>query len=300
METVVARERMLEVRSRGLDACLLAFADCDQVVEDLRSILRGWEVHEVGAECGPAVVRLKRARDGYLRISPWSRTPSKCHESFRTHNTDALFGVHYDLLRWYVEAERGPCLHCAAVRFGSGLVVFPNTSKAGKSTLAIRLAIAGHQIFGDDWLAIRNPGNLGMALGILPWLRLPAPAGVREAFRHFLKDRKGPRNRRWTYVDLRDGELAPHGATAPVRALVLLNRRDRGPARLDPVTKDKMLIELVQQNYARQVPAMNVLDTLHALTQRAECVSLRYASVTEAADLLQRVFGGPGHDRIRH
>lgn len=293
---------MLEVRSLGLDACLLAFANCDQVVEDLRAILRGWQVQELepGAHRQPAVVRLKRARNGYFRVSPWSRTPSERHEAFRTHNTDALFGVHYDLLRWYVEAERGPCLHCAAVRFGSGLVVFPNTTKAGKSTLAIRLAIAGHQIFSDDWLSIRQSGNVGMALGILPWLRLPAPAGVRDVFRPFLKDRRGPRNRRWTYVDLRDGELAPHGATAPVRALVLLNRRDRGPARLDPVTKDRMLIELIKQNYARQVPAMNVFDTLQALTQRAECVSLRYASVSEAADLLQHAFGGPIHDHTRH
>lgn len=291
---------MLEVRSLDLDACLLAFADCDQVVEDLRAILRGWRVQEVGVDRRPAVVRLKRARNGYLRISPWSRTPSKCHEAFRKHNTDALFGVHYDLLRWYVEAERGPCLHCAAVKFPSGLVVFPNTTKAGKSTLSIQLAIAGHQVFSDDWLSIRQPGNVGMALGILPWLRLPAPAGVRDAFRRFLKDRRGPRNRRWTYVDLRDGELAAHGARAPVHALVLLDRRQSGPARLAPVTKDRMLTELIQQNYARQVPAMEVFDSLHQLTRGADCFSLRYASVSEAAARLQKVFGGPDHDELRH
>jgi hypothetical protein len=292
---VVARERIVQIRSLDLDACLMAFAGCDQVVTDLSTILRGWDIQENGSSRQPPVVRLKRTRRGYLRVSPWSKTPSRCRETFRTHDTDALFGVHYDLLRWYVETQRcRPCLHGAAVKFASGLVVFPNTTKAGKSTLAIQLAIAGHQVFCDDWLPIHEPGYLGMALGILPWLRLPVPAEVREEFRRFLKDRRGPRNRRWAYVNLRDHELSPHGATAPVSGLVLLDRRGSGPARLAPVTKDGMLAELIKQNYAQRVPAMEVFDMLHALTENAQCFSLQYASLREAATRLQQAFGGPG------
>jgi hypothetical protein len=280
---------------------MLAFAGCDPVVEDLHTILRGWEVREVDAGRGEALVRLTRTRKGYLRVSPWSRTPTKCREAFRTHNTDALFGVHYDLLRWYVDAQRSrPCLHSAAVRFESGLVVFPNTTKAGKSTLAIRLAIAGHQVFSDDWLPIVQPGNRGLALGILPWLRLPAPAAAREEFRAFLKDRRGPRNRRWIYVDLQDDELACHGSLAPISGLVLLERQARGPARLAPVTKDRMLSELILQNYAQQVPCAEVFDALHALADGVGGYCLTYASLPDAVRELQYAFGGPHANTQRH
>jgi hypothetical protein len=291
----IARERVLRIRSSELDG-LMAFVDCDEVVKDLTTILRGWDIREeTGQSSARPVVRLKRTRHGYQRVSPWTKTSSERHQAFRTHNTDALFGMHYDLLRWYVEdaQQTRPCLHSAAVRFGSGLVVFPNTTKAGKTTLTIRLAMAGHQVFCDDWLPIQQPGSLGVALGILPWLRLPAPADVRGDFKRFLKARRGPNNRRWTYVNLRDKELAPQGAAAPVRGLVLLDRKAGSEARLESVTKDKMLTELIEQNYARQLPAMGIFDKLHALTEAADCFSLRYASVSQATSLLQDAFGRP-------
>ena len=284
-------ERSLRIRSLDPEACVVALAGCDLVAADLATILRGWDIQETRPPLEPALIRLKRTATGYLRISPWSRTPSKCREAFRTHNTDALFGIHYDLLRWYVAAQRHrPCLHSAAVKFPSGLVVFPNTTKAGKTTLTIQLAIAGHKVFCDDWLPIHAPGE-ATALGILPWLRLPAPPSVREDFKPFLKLRQGPRNRRWTYVNLREDELAPLGATAPVGALVLLDRQAGGKACLTSVANDRMLTELIGQNYARQVPAAHIFDLLHALTRSAGCYSLRYACVREAASLLQDAFG---------
>jgi hypothetical protein len=290
-----ARERILRIRSSGLEGWI-AFTDCDQVVEDITTILRGWDIfEETGKSSGRATVRLKRTRCGYRRVSPWTRTCSERHKAFRTHNTDALFGIHYDLLGWYAETQKiRPCLHSAAVKFSSGLIVFPNTTKAGKTTLTIRLAMAGHQVFCDDWLPIQQPGSFGAALGILPWLRLPVPAHVRGDFRPFLKSRRGPGNRRWMYVNLRAEELAPQGATAPVRGLVLLDRKTKGKARLASVTKDKMLSELIEQNYARQLPAMGIFDQLHALTETADCFSLRYASVDQAAAVLEDVFGPPG------
>jgi Coenzyme PQQ synthesis protein D (PqqD) len=291
---VQAGERILQIRSPDLDNCSIAFTGCDQVVADLTAILRGWDIREARASPEAAVIRLKRTASGYLRVSPWSKTPSKCRESFRVHDSDALFGVHYDLLRWYVAAQRSrPCLHSAAVLFASGLVVFPSTTKAGKTTLTIQLAMEGHQVFCDDWLSIQPPGSLGMALGILPWLRLPAPLEVREDFKRFLKLRRGPGNRCWMYVDLREHELSPHGGTAPVAGLVLLDRQAGAEAHLTRVGKDKMLTELIQQNYARQVPSANTFDLLHALTRSADCFSLRYESVRKAAALLQNVFGGP-------
>lgn len=273
----------------------MAFTGCDEVVEDLLTILRGWDVQESTLDAsGPAILRLKRTRRGFQRVSSWLHVPSECRAALRSHKTDALFGIHYDLLKWYVEAQQArPCLHCAAVEFGSGLVVFPNTTRAGKTTLAIQLARVGHRIFCDDWLPIEQPGNLGVALGILPWLRLPAPRNVRDDFRAFLKPRRGPGNRRWTYVDLQAGELAPRGATAAICGLVLLDRKTKGKARLEAVAKDRMLTELIEQNYARQLPAMDVFDKLHQLIQTAECFRLRYADVRQAGAVLRSAFDPP-------
>ena len=287
-------ERTLRIRSSALDGAM-AFSNCDEVVKDLSTILRGWGIRqEADGSQAPAIVRLKRTSRGYLRVSPWVNSPSECREAFRSHGTDALFGVHYDLLKWYVMAQRTrPCVHSAAVRFASGLVVFPNTTRAGKTTLTVELARAGHQVFCDDWLPIEQPGSFGMALGILPWLRLPVPVEVRDGFREFLRARRGPGNRRWVYVNLRAHELAVHGETAPVGGLVLLDRQTTGKARLVPVSKDKMLTELIEQNYAQQLPAMEIFDKLHALAQGTECFSLQYASVGQAASVLQGVFGRP-------
>lgn len=272
----------------------MAFTDCDEVVEGLTQILRGWYVGEEPDEpFKRAIIRLRRTRRGYQRVSAWLNTPSKCRKELRTDHTDALFGVYYDLLGWYAEAQSTRlCLHSAAVRFGSGLVVFPNTTKAGKTTLTIQLAMDGYQVFCDDWLPVQQP-DLGLALGILPWLRLPAPAQIRADFKQFLQDRRGPGNRRWVYVKLKDSELARQGEKAPVRGLVLLDRKPRGKARLKPVRQDQMLSELIEQNYARQLPAMGVFDQLHALTEAADCYRLKYASVREASSLLKKVFGPP-------
>jgi hypothetical protein len=294
IDSVSTGERLLRIRSAELDG-LLSFTGCDEVLQDVLAILRGWDVEEVtNGQSARAIIRLSRTPRGYRRVSAWVKTPSACREAFRRHHTDALFGVYYDLLGWYAQAQSArPCLHSAAVRFGSGLIVFPNTTQAGKTTLTVQLAMHGHQVFCDDWLPIQQPGSLGVALGILPWLRLPAPAQVRHEFKRFLNTRQGPGNRHWMYVNLHAEELAPQGATAPVLGLVLLDRKPRGKARLTEVTKDMMLTELIQQNYARQLPALSVFDQLHALIEHADCCSLRYASVSEAAAVLRDAFGEP-------
>jgi hypothetical protein len=286
---------VFRVVSPDLGGCM-TFTGCDEVVPDLRSILRGWDIRETtpSAAACRAVLRLQRTRRGFRRVSLWVNTPAECRNAMRSREADALFGVHYDLLTWFVATQRArPCLHCAAVEFACGLVAFPNTTKAGKTTLALDLARQGHRIFCDDWLPVEQPGNLGVALGILPWLRLPVPKPLQNDFEPFLEYRRGPGNQRWMYVDLTRDELAPRGATMPVRRLVLLDRRKKGKARLAKVGKDRMLSELIEQNYARQLPALSAFEDLHGLVRSAECHVLRYSCVHQASAVLRRAFGVP-------
>lgn len=65
-------------------------------------------------------------------------------------------------------------LHCGSVEVNGRLVLFPESSKAGKSTLTVAFAAAGYRIFGDDVLGLTAHGE-GVAMGVAPRLRLPLP-----------------------------------------------------------------------------------------------------------------------------
>jgi len=199
--------------------------------------------------------------------------------------------VHDVLFDWFLKASpRHLCLHGAAVRIGGGLVCFPSVQKTGKSTLCVALAARGHTVYGDDVLAIEPQESRGVALGIVPRLRKPLPKGLGARLIRFVTERAGPADRRWVYAELRDGEIAPLGATAPIEAFVLPQRGTRG-AKLEPVAKSEMLREILLQNFARRVPPVETLDRLMQLTERVPCYRLRYGAVMGAARLIEQRFG---------
>src|SRR5258708_29361189 len=59
----------------------------------------------------------------------------------------------------------------------------------------------------------------------------------------------------------------------PIAAFVLLERGSGG-ATLEPVGKSDMLKEILLQNFARQVPPVELLDRLMRLTERVPCYRL--------------------------
>ena len=96
---------------------------------------------------------------------------------------------------------------------------------------------------------------------------------------------------RWVYVRLGRGELAPFGDRAPIKAFVRLRRKNLGSAKLEPVTKSQMLKELVLQNFADQVPPVQILDRLLSITEAAQCCQLQFDTIGDAAKLLVDKFG---------
>ena len=68
------------------------------------------------------------------------------------------------------------CVHGAAVEFCERLVLFPNTRRAGKSTLAAVLARLGQTVFTDDFLPIE------IAHGCCPAHSPADPAGIFTRF----------------------------------------------------------------------------------------------------------------------
>ncbi len=271
------------------------FSGCDDLLDAVRSILRGWSVVDVPAgDRTPPVIRVRRVEGGYRRVSRWTDRPSRVRAKLRRTLVEALCGFHSEFLDGYVEAHPDHLfIHGAAAMYGRRLVLFPAAAHAGKSTLTVHLAAAGRRIFCDDVLPIHPRTHRGIALGIVPRLRPPLPDNVSDEVRRFVDARAGHGYRNRLYVSLRGRELAPLGASAPIGGVVLLERRPTGPARLTDVDPADALETVILQNFARDVPAMAILDTLDRVVRKARCFRLRYSRTADAVAVLEDRFGAP-------
>lgn len=275
------------------------FIGCDDLLAALRSILHGWPVRPLAARAAPAPgLRIRRTRKGYRRVSRRYPTPTAARSKERGTLVEALCGLHSEVLDWLVEEHPSHLfVHGAAVRIGARLVVFPALAKAGKSTLTVHLAAAGHTVFTDDVLPIDTATGRGLALGIVPRLRPPLPASLGRAFHRFVAQRAGLSRSNRLYVRLRRGELAPLGSTAPVRGIVLLERAPGARASLQRLDPADALERMILQNFARDRPTPVILETLASIAERSDCYALRYARCAPAITLLEQAFGGPRRRR---
>ncbi len=258
--------------------------------------LRDWRIEEVRLPEGiTPQIRLSSSRKGYKRDSEWLEKPIVFRDP-----VDAVCDLIVDLVHAYVADHPDLlCLHCAAVEFRGGLVIFPSTYRAGKSILSVKLASCGGKLYADDVLPIRKSDHTGMALGILPRLRLPLPQSADRHFREYIDRRRGPGSARYQYVKLKRSEHAPLEETAPIRGIVVLEWGSGEAPALVETDRGHMLKDVILRNFARQNPALDIVECLYAVVTNAPCYRLRYETLQEAADLLIDAFGLPeGRDRI--
>src|SRR5262249_17630054 len=272
----------------------IAFTGCGDVVDAVKAILRGWNICELpqGVTLRPHahITRTKSGR--YHWHSERMPRPALWDSDPPTTAMNVIRDVHDVFFDWFLREHPGHlCLHAAAVHLGDGVVCFPSAHKAGKSTLTVALAASGQVVYCDDVLPIEPNNNHAKVLGIAPILRRPLPRNVGTAFRDFVATRKGPRNRDWVYVRLGEHEIAPFGETARIEVLALLDRKDGGRAKLEPLNKSEVLKELILQNFADQVPSVEILDRLLLITGRAQCCRLQFARPADAAKLLFESYG---------
>lgn len=184
------------------------------------------------------------------------------------------------------------CLHAAGVAMAGRLVVFPNVQRAGKSTLSVALARAGHALFSDDVVPLSFTADTrahGHAMGIAPRLRLPLPATIDRDFRDWVEAAAGPRNQQYHYLSLT--EQPAHGTMLPVGAFVILDRQDDpGPARLDPVTPDIAMDALLHQNFTRDRHSADILQAMAATLSNQPVFRLSYSGLADAVACLEAAF----------
>lgn len=266
----------------------VAFINSESLYQHLFTILRDWGIKKLdqGADQLP-VITIEKTDAGFQRSSRWLSKPV----IFR-NPVDAACDFIVDLIHAYVESHEGLlCLHCAAVEFKQGLVVFPNTYRSGKSIFSLKLISCGARMFADDVLPITAQGDLGMALGILPRLRLPLPQTLGPAFSNFVSERSGPQNGRYCYVKLGERKQAALGATAPICGMTILQRDEVSKPALIKTKKSIVVRDVILRNFARQNPALDIVDRLHSVVENAECYTLRYSDLDQAVKLLEDAFG---------
>lgn len=248
----------------------------------LRASAIDWPFCQVSSEGEPAA-RITAAGDACLIHFPGE-------EPLRASDVGAACSLMVSLAEALVtENPDRLCLHAGAVRFAGRLVVFPNRSHAGKSTLIARLAAAGYTVFGDDIVPIDEAGN-GVALGVAPRLRLPLPAASSTRFREFVDAHVGASDGRYHYLALPPAILARRGEIARPGAVVLLDRHPEGDAKLYDAPRSLALKLLVQQNVSRSDDARPLLAQMNAFVQGLPCFVLSYADLEDATALLGKAF----------
>ncbi len=272
----------------------LEFAGCSDLLEAFVAVLHGWSLRELTGETTDSekTIRFWKADDVYQWSTPWGSHSLHRRRDYPPRTTvEALCDFHYDFVGWYLyEQPDILCLHCAAVEFGDGLVVFPCVAKAGKSTLTAQMVSRGHRVFSDDIMPIEPGVNNGVATGLQPRLRRPLPENFPDESRAFVEARSGPTNKRYVYLNLSGDEIAPYGETAPVKGFVLLERETDVAAEIVAESASNMLAEVIMQNSRRKDFPMEVFDRTHQLVSQADCVRLRYSNGLEAINLLEERF----------
>lgn len=265
------------------------FDGCDDLIRAIGSILHGWNPRQVAPEDAAASpMRIGRTRDGYRRVSARHDTPTRSRAKLRGHLVEALCGFHFELIDWYIDEHPDRLfVHGAAVEIGTGVTLFPALGRVGKSTLTVALAATGCRVHGDDVVPIRIADGHAIGLGIEPRIRPPLPTDASAGLRDFVQSHVGPTYRNRQYVCLGPEQLVPLGAETPIRSIVLLERRADTPATLREVSPADALERIILQNFARELPAGDILDTLHRVVEGARCLALSYGRVEDAAQLLQ-------------
>lgn len=122
------------------------------------------------------------------------------------------------------------------------------------------------------------------------FVRLPLPAGASVAFRDFVAAHEGAADGRYHYLALPEGRLARRGVTAPLGAIVLLDRRSSGPAEIHAAPERLALKLLARQSVQAAEDARPLLDEMRAIVRRLPCYVLSYADLEDAVALLEAAF----------
>lgn len=257
----------------------------DAVRDALMGAISGWQPQVLAApRPGDRRASLTAGRDGFV-----ARSPFYGGDLSGLDRAGAACALIADLADGFLDGRPGClALHCGAFRFAGDLIMVAGPMRAGKSTLIARLtAEPDVTVFCDDVLPL-TPDRRAVALGIAPRLRLPLPRAASPAFRAHVAATPGPRDASYAY--LAAPTLAPHGTQARPGTLIVLDRRNDGPATLHRMMPDQAVHHLLAQNMGDLGHAQQAFALARDLAARLTCLRLVYADLEQAVALLRQAF----------
>lgn len=281
---------MVDVIFQGIDAPL-RLQGADDVLPLLPKVAVGWRFDCRAADPTAAPFFSIRAVPDDGRLACQSHVEAKPLRLLDPVNAlcDAMAAL---ALALPAQDDRLICLHAAGVAMAGRLVVFPSVRRAGKSTLSVALAQAGHALYADDVLPLSFSVThrlRGHAMGIAPRLRLPLPQTLPDDFRSWVAGVDGPRNRQYKYLALSRQPL--HGLSLPVGAFVILDRQDDPvAAHLSPIPADVAMDALLYQNFTRDRHSADILLAIAKSLSALPVFRLAYADLADAVTCLETAF----------
>lgn len=273
-----------ELHFQGVDVRVF-IENADGLVPIIKDVFRGFTIdisQPVEVDTRQPFIHLAYMNNGHQRNSTWLDKPR-----FFTDPVDTVCDFSVDLIKAYLNDNAGAlCLHCAAVKMGNNFVVFPSYYRSGKSTLTLQLASMGMKVFTDDALLLSRENNSGVALEILPRIRMPMPKDITSNLREFVLNRVSHHNRRYCYINLKDDELASYGEEATISHIVLLNREKGATPQLTQIPSSKVIRELILRNFAYNNPALRIVDRLTDVINNSNNYMLTYDNLEKAGEML--------------
>ena len=267
----------------------VALTDCSEVLDGLKTVFQGWNIRSDARSDAPApIIKLSKPDDRYLWLSDHIKPPERWRKNRPTTVVSVVADFHYKFYDWYgLRFPQHLCLHCAAVEICGGLVIFPNVKKVGKSTLTTRLAMAGKRVFCDDVLAYCPERKQGLALGILPRVRLPLPDVLPEQYKAYIDDHIVLGSQHYGYVQPQDGAFADYGQTLPIHAVVILERdTETETVEINPINKAKAMSAILHQNFVVENSPVEIFEQVLEMLEPCRLLTMRYRDLDDAANVL--------------
>jgi hypothetical protein len=274
----------------GATGWLLDFVDCEDVVDGVLNVFRGWRISRQKVTAKKARGVVARTSDGWSWTEQGAHKPREWDPKPPKTVMRVVNDVHDVAIYWYLnEQRRYLCLHGAAAEIGGALVCFPAAHRAGKSTMMAALAAAGARVFGDDVLILHR--GRGVAYGFLPRLRVPLFSGLGTKLRTYIETHQSFADDKWIYLKPERAHHADFGVSKPIKAFVLLERQTGAVATLAPARTADVLRYLIAENIIRVIPMTTIFDRLYRISKSKPKFKLIYSDPEEAAALLMREFG---------
>lgn len=278
----------VDIELPTLGRCLRVHKAPD-VIDALAQAMPGW----------PITVRptQEKAPDAYIFRDIdglWQGSASTAHEYHLPSPASAACSFVGELIRQRLaKTPELVGLHCASIEINERLVLFPESSKAGKSTLTVAFAAAGYKVFGDDVLGLTAQGA-GVAMGVAPRLRLPLPDSFSAEFVAYAEQHAGPEDERYRFVIPDKNSLARYDEVSPVGTIVLLERNEHIVVpEVVTLAPGEGLLQLLYQNFAHDISHEVLLARLLPLMQRVPCLLLRYSEPLAGARHLATIIENP-------